>query len=210
MVLERFFSTSKKEQEVIGNIKKHIQVLITASYIFRDAVEKGDKNLMLDVAELEREADIIRRELISQIYEGAFLPFLRPNIFRFVEMVDEAFDVLEDAALEYEHIYHKLDDIKFDCHKIANINAQMCEMLLQAVDSLFYKEDLREKSLAIRIYEKSADEIKFELIEKLKDTEVKNFWEGKMLSDFINYLTRVSDLIEDASDYLNIIKISLR
>ncbi len=210
MVLERFFSASKKEQEVIGNIKKHIKTLITASYIFKDAIGKGDKDLMLDIVELEREADSIRRQLIMQIYEGAFLPFLRPNIFRFVEMTDEAFDVLEDAALEYKHIYQKLDDIKSDCHEIANINAQMCEMLLQAIDSLFYREDLRDKSLAIRIYEKNIDEIKFELIEKLKDTEVKNFWEGKMLSDFINHLTRVSDLIEDASDYLNIIKISLR
>ncbi len=210
MVLEKFFSPSKKEQEAIKNIKKHIKVLITASCIFRDAVEKGDKTLMLDVAELEREADSIRRELITQIYEGAFLPFLRPNIFRFVEMVDEAFDVLEDAALEYEHIYQKLDDIKDDCREIANVNAQMCEMLLLALDSLFYKEDLREKSLAIRIYEKKVDEIKFDIIEKMRDMEVKNFWEGKMLSDFISYLTRVSDVIEDASDYLNIIKISLR
>ena len=192
------------------NIKKHIKALITASYIFKDALEKSNKNLMFDVAEHERDADSIRRELISQIYEGAFLPFLRPNIFRFVEMVDEAFDVLEDASLEYEHIYQKLDIIKDDCHEIANINAQMCEMLLLSIDSLFYKEDLREKSLAIRIYEKKVDEIKFEIIEKMKDMEVRNFWEGKMLSDFISYLTRVSDVIEDASDYLNIIKISLR
>ncbi len=210
MVFEKFFSSGRSEQEVIKNIKKHIEILIKASYIFRDAVEKNDKSLMSDVAELEREADTIRRDLISEIYEGAFLPFLRPNIFRFVEIVDEAFDVLEDAALEYGHIYLKLDDIQYDCHKIADINAQMCEMLLLAVDSLFYKEDLREKSLAIRIYEKSVDEIKIDLTEKLQDIQLKNFWEGKMLSDFIAHLTRVSDVIEDASDYLNIIKISLR
>ncbi len=210
MVLERFFSTSKKEQEVIGSIKKHIKTLITASHLFKDALKKGDQNLMLDVAELEREADSIRRELISQIYEGAFLPFLRPNIFRFVEIIDEAFDVLEDAALEYKHIHYKVDAVKSDCCEIADINAQICEMLLQAVDSMFYGEDLREKSLAIRIYEKKIDEIKFELIEKLKNIEVQSYWEGKMLSDFINQLIKVSDIIEDASDYLNIIKISLR
>lgn len=210
MVLEKFFSSGKSEQEVIKNIKKHIELLIKASYIFKDAVDKNNKSLMSEIAELESEADTVRRELISGIYEGAFLPFLRPNIFRFVEIVDEAFDVLEDAALEYRHIYHKLDDIKYDCHKIAVVNAQMCEMLQLAVDSLFYKEDLREKSLAIRIYEKNVDEIKLDLIEKLKDIQLKDFWEGKMLSDFITHLTRVSDVIEDASDYLNIIKISLK
>lgn len=209
-MLEKFFSPTKKEQNVINNIKKHIKILLRASYIFRDAVDKRDRVIMSEIPELEREADIIRRELITEIYEGAFLPFLRPNIFRLVEIVDEAINVIKNASIEYGHIYLKLDDIKDECYKIAVINSQMIEMLLLAVDSLFYKEDLREKSLAIRIYEKNIDEIKFDLTDKLKNIELKNFWEGKILSDFISHLSGVSDVIEDASDYLNAIKISLK
>jgi predicted phosphate transport protein (TIGR00153 family) len=83
-------------------------------------------------------------------------------------------------------------------------------MLLIAFDTLFNKGDLREKTLAIRIYEKKVDEIKFDLISKLRKKEVKDFWEGRILSDFISYLTRISDVIEDASDYLHIINLSLR
>jgi uncharacterized protein Yka (UPF0111/DUF47 family) len=86
----------------------------------------------------------------------------------------------------------------------------MTEMLLIAFETLFGKGDLREKTLAIRIYEKQVDEIKFDMIKKLRDKEVKNFWHGKMLSDFISFHTRISDVIEDASDYLHIINISLR
>ncbi len=119
--------------------------------------------------------------------------------------------MLEDAALEFEYLDSKLDkEIEEDCIKIADINLKMCEMLLIAFETLFSKEDLREKNLAIRIYENKIDEIKFDLIEKLRRKEVKNFWEGKILSDFISYLTHVSDVIEDASDYLYIINISLR
>lgn len=210
MVLERFFSTSKREQEVIDDIKKHIKTFVIASQLFKDALEKNNQDLMLDIEELEREADSIRRGLISKIYEGAFLPYLRPNIFRFVEIIDEAFDVLEDAASEYKYVVMKIDAIKSDCLEIANINNRMCEMLLQSVDAMFYGDDLREKSLAIRIYEKKIDEIKFEIKEKLQHIDVKSYWEGKMLSDFINHLTRISDIIEDASDYLNAIKISLK
>jgi len=209
-VFEKFFSLNKNEQNVIKNIKKHIEILLKASYIFRDALYRGDKSIMSDIPELEREADIIRRVLIAEIYEGAFLPFLRPNIFRFVEIVDEAMNVIKNASVEYGHIYTKLDTIKDECCKIAVLNSQMIEMLLLAVDSLFFKEDLREKSLAIRIYEKSIDEIKFELTDKLKGLELKDFWEGKLLSDFISHLSGVSDVIEDAGDYLNIIKISLK
>ena len=209
-MFEKVFG-GKTEQKVIENIKKHIKTLCSAADCFKKAIEERDKDLTFCVPDLEREGDTIRREIISTIYEGAFLPFLRPNICRFVEIVDEAFDVLEDAAYEFENLDFKLDkEIEDDCINIADINLKMCEMLLIAFETLFNKDDLREKNLAIRIYEKKIDEIKFDLIKKLREKEVKSFWEGKILSDFISYLTRVSDVIEDASDYLYIMNVSLR
>ncbi|MGQ9569939.1 MAG: TIGR00153 family protein [Thermodesulfovibrionales bacterium] len=211
MLLEKVFSGGKTEQKVIENIKRHIKTLCSALDCFKKALEDNNKDQMFGVPDLEREGDVVRREIISNIYEGAFLPFLRPNICRFVEIVDEAFDVLGDAALEFDYLDSELDKvIDDDCIKIADINLKMCEMLLIAFEALFHKEDLREKNLAIRIYEKKVDEIKLDLIKKLRKREVKNFWEGKILSDFISYLTHVSDVIEDASDYLYIMNVSLR
>lgn len=211
MFVEKVLFGGKTEQKVIENIKRHITTFCSASDCFKKAIEEQDKDQMFCVPDLEREGDSIRREIISDIYEGAFLPFLRSNICRFVEIVDEAFDVLEDAAYEFEYLDPKLDEeIRDDCIKIADINSKMGEMLLIAFETLFSKEDLREKSLAIRIYEKKVDEIKFDLINNLRNKEIKDFWEGKILSDFISYLTHVSDVIEDASDYLQIIQLSLR
>lgn len=211
MLLEKVFSGGKAEQKVIENIKKHIRTLCSASDCFKKAIEGHDKDLMFCVPDLEREGDAIRREIISTIYEGAFLPFLRPNICRFVEIVDEAFDVLEDAAHMFEYLGAKLDkEIEGESIKIADMNLKMCEMLLLAFETLFSKEDLREKNLAIRIYENKIDDIKFDLIEEMRKKEVKTFWEGKILSDFISSLTHVSDVIEDASDYLYIMHVSLR
>ncbi len=199
------------EQKVIDSIKKHIQILYSASECFKKGLQGWDKDQMYCVADLEREGDSVRREIISMIYEGAFLPFLRTNICRFVEIVDEAFDVLKDASFEFENLGPKLDEeIREDCIKISDINQQMCDMLILAFDTLFNKGDLREKTLAIRIYEKKVDDMKFDLISKLRNKEVKDFWEGKTLSDFISYLTHISDVIEDASDYLHIINLSMR
>lgn len=210
MVLERFFTSGKKEQEIIEKIKNHLKTFLSALQLFRDALVENSQDSMNDIAELESEADRIRREVVSRIYEGAFLPYFRPNIFRFVEIIDEAFDLLEDAASEYKYVVKLIDPLKSDCIEIANINNQMGEMLLQSVDSMFFGDNLREKSLAIRIYEKKIDEIKFEITEKLQHIDVKTYWEGKMLSDFVEHLTHISDIIEDASDHLNIIKISLK
>ena len=208
-MLKRLFFGGKIEQEVIEKIKRHIEILCSACETFKTAIEKRDKKMMLGVFDLEREGDIIRRNIISNIYEGAFLPFLRPSICKLVEIVDDAIDLVEDAAFEYTD--SELDnETKDDCIKIADMNLKMCEIFLIAFESLLSGEDLREKNLAIRIYEKKIDEIKFDLIKRLKTKEVKSFWEGKMISDFIYHLTNISDLIEDASDYLQIINVSLR
>jgi len=208
-LLKRLFFGGKIEQEVIEKIKKHIEILCSACETFKTAIEKRDKKVILGVFDLEREGDIIRRNIISNIYEGAFLPFLRPSICKLVEIVDDAIDLVEDAAFEYTD--SELDnETKDDCIKIADMNLKMCEIFLIAFESLLSGEDLREKNLAIRIYEKKIDEIKFDLIKRLKTKEVKSFWEGKMISDFIYHLTNISDLIEDASDYLQIINVSLR
>jgi uncharacterized protein len=209
-VLKKVFG-GNAEQKVIDSIKKHMQILYSASECFKKGLQELDKDQMYCVADLEREGDSVRREIISMIYEGAFLPFLRTNICRFVEIVDEAFDVLKDAAAEFENLGPKLDpEIREDCIQIADINQQMCDMLIIAFDTLFNKGDLREKTLAIRIFEKKVDDMKFDLIGRMRNKEVKNFWEGRTLSDFISYLTHISDVIEDASDYLHIINLSMR
>lgn len=210
-MLERVFFGAKKEQKVIERISKHIQILHTAAECFKKAIEKKESEQMYCVADLEREADSIRREIMSMIYEGAFLPYLRSNICRFVEIVEEAFDLLKEAASEFDYIGQGLDkEIEEDCIQIADRNLQMSDMLLIAFETLFSKGDLREKTLAIRIYEKQVDEIKVDLIRKMTEREVKSFWHGKILSDFVSHLTRISNVIEDASDYLLIINVSLR
>lgn len=64
--------------------------------------------------------------------------------------------------------------------------------------------------MAIRIYEKKVDEIKLDLTEKVRNKEIINFWEGKNIDEFLNALVKISDIIEDASDYLYILDISLK
>jgi hypothetical protein len=209
MIFEKILSLTKKEQEVTDNMRKHIKLLCSTCDLFRTALEKDDRNLMRKLIDLERESDSIRREIISKIYEGAFLPYLRPDLCRFVEIVDHVFDVLEDTVLYY--LDRKIpEQIKGECIRVAYLNSKICEMLLITFEAMLKGDDLREKTLAIRIYEKKIDDIKFSLIKDIRKIPISNFWEGKNLSDFISGLTNVSDIIEDASDYLQIINVSMK
>ena len=210
-MFKKLFSGGNPEQAVIDKISEHIRILSTAADALREGIEKNDLELIASVSDLEREGDSIRRAIVSHIFEGAFLPFLRPFICRFVEMADQVFDELEDAAVLYGHAepYVK-GEIRENVLKVAALNTHMCEMLLIAFETLFSSGDLREKSLAIRVYEKRVDEIKFDLLEQVRSVEPANFWDGRTLARFIDYMTQISDVIEDASDYLQIINVSLR
>jgi len=97
-----------------------------------------------------------------------------------------------------------------DVNQVASLNLEMCRMLLISFEALMSGGDLREKALAIRVYEKKIDDIKFDLLADLRTIPVSDFWEGKTLSDFVSSLTSISDVIEDASDYLQVINVSLR
>lgn len=213
MVFKSLFSLGKKEQAVLAKIIGHVGMLCAACKTFRTAMDQNNRELLSAVTDLEREADVARREIFTAIYEGAFLPLLRPSVCNFVETVDKAIDLTEDVALELLEIpADRLPQLccTEDFIRVAHLNQQMAEMLAIALEALLQGENLREKHLAVRIFEKQIDDIKDDLVRKLRETEVKNFWEGKLLSDFVSHLTSISDLIEDASDYLQIMNLSLR
>ncbi|MFO7972524.1 MAG: TIGR00153 family protein [Desulfobacterales bacterium] len=209
MFLEKIFSKGNKENQVIGHITKQIKLLCTACGFFKTALETDNLNLMRQIMDIERSADNIRRDIISKIYEGAFLPYLRPDLCKFVEIVDSIFDLLKDTG--YRYLDLKLpDQLKSECVQVAFLNRRICEMLLITFESMLKGEDLREKILAIRIYEKKIDDIKFDLIRDARKIEITNFWDGEILSQFLSCLTSISDVIEDASDHLQIIHVSMK
>lgn len=209
MFLDKILSHGKKERYVIEDIRRHIELLCTACDTFVISLRNQDRNLMWEVVELEREADSVRREVISHIYEGAFLPYLRPDLCKFVEIVDEVFDLVKETAF-----YCVENDIpeplRDESIRVALLNFRMCDMLLISFEAMLKGEDLREKTLAVRIFEKKIDDIKLNLVKEVEQVPIQNFWAGKALADFLTNLTMISDIIEDASDHLQIINVSTR
>ena len=209
MFLKKILSYGKQEDEVIENVKKHLELLCLAFDSFHRGIKKNDSSMMREVIDLEREGDSVRREIIATIYAGAFLPNLRPDLCRFVEAIDRVFDSLEDTALNYSDVALP-EQIREECVRVASMNTNMCEMLAISFAAMVNGEDLREKALAIRIYEKKIDDIKFSMLKEMRTIPVDNFWQGRTLAEFVSDLITISDMIEDASDYLQIINFSMR
>jgi predicted phosphate transport protein (TIGR00153 family) len=123
--------------------------------------------------------------------------------------VDKVFDELKDTA------FHGLDcalpePLRDESIRVALLNFRMAEMLLISFEAMIKGEDLRDKILGIRIYEKKIDDIKLILFKDAEQVPTTSFWEGKKISDLLSGLTMISDFIEDASDHLQIINVSTR
>lgn len=214
MFFKRVFFGGKLESEVLGLIKEHLEILMTACETFKLALETEDDSLLSSVCDFENEGDRVRREIAMKIYEGAFLPYIRPNIYRFAEVVDEAIDKLEDTV--YDYIYLReckdktlLDMVKEDLLRITELNLKASRRLLEAFNALIEGGDLSDITVKIRVYEREVDSIKHRLSEKIRDVNV-DVWSALTFVDLLHHIVSITDLIEDAGDIIQIINVSLR
>ncbi len=211
MFFKKTFFGGKLEKEVLDLIEEHLKILMNACETFKLAFEISDTSLIKGICKLEDDGDRIRREIALRIHEGAFLPYLRPNIYRFAEVVDEAIDKLEDTVYDYLNLKSCkiLDLVKDDILKIAELNFEASKYLSKAYDALLKGEDLREITTKIRFYEREIDSIKNIIKAEMKEVDV-NVWEALTFVSFLEHIVSVSDLIEDAGDIIQMINVSLR
>ncbi|AEA47341.1 TIGR00153 family protein [Archaeoglobus veneficus] len=207
----RFMLGGSREKEVIDLFKEHLNTVRLACEIFAKAIETDDKSLLTEVCELEKTGDAIRREIALKLYEGAFLPVMRGTLYKLAETIDEILDTLEDTAVDYVRLISEIDgDVRELCVKVAVINVKMSTNLLEAFEALGNEHDLSDKTIKIRAREREVDALKYEIYKKLVKKEVSSYWEGKILSDFVDNLVDISDVIEDAADLIQILNVSLR
>jgi len=199
-----------KEREIVDLLKNLIILIREASEIFLNCLKEDDRIGIAEVCEIEKEGDRVRREIALKLYEGAFLPGIRGNLYRLAETLDEVLDTIEDATVMFMMIPKLYDDIVRSCIRIAEINLKMADELLHTFTALESEDDLKDRTIKIRIMEEEVDAIKRDIFRRLIDKEVRTFWEGIAIHNFIKHLTNVSDLIEDAGDLIQILNVSLR
>jgi len=199
----------RAEERVINGIAKMISLAFSSCEVLKKAVEERNKVLLEEVFRLERDSDEIRRNIMQEIYKGAFLPYIRPNVFRLVEKVDEMLNMAEECAMNFQ----KIDDMRFleikEIESLLELNIKLCSILAKNFTSFLKDfEKLKEGAVVIRMMEKEADNIRFAVYERLKEMEV-SYWDGHFISRFIDSLESISDVAEEAMDMLQIIVLSL-
>lgn len=200
----------KAEERVIENISQMLNLAFSACELLQKSVLERNKSLLEEISRLERDGDEIKRITAKEIYRGAFLPYLRSNILRLVEDVDDILNTTDKAGKYFRKIRNfEFLNSNYEIEKILKINITLCKILSKNFISFFKTPGkLREAVIVVRILEKEADDLKHSILENLMEMRFE-FWDGIFIFNFVEAIEEISDVIEETMDTLQVVVLSL-
>ena len=203
-----FLFKRKPEKEVINLLKEHVALSIKGIYLLNEYIEDKKNDDLNEIIKLEKEGDEIRKKIILNLYE-AFLPSMKKELNYSIEILDEALDSIKHGALIYDLMTFDLDDtIKEKCKLILNISLNMLISLDSLISVFENGGEFKGHIKDIKCGEEEIDDIHHEIYKYMVSMEIKSFWEGKLMSDFVDMITGISDFIENVADEFQIIYLS--
>jgi len=214
------FIIHKKEKHIVENIKKHVDVVAETVNGFLNALAsymEGDKEkthmYTKRTHEKESEADYWRREVGKEMYEGAFMPSIREVLFIGLDLIDKIANAAETSGDFLTLVEPEIPDtIKENLKKMIELTQLCAEKLKDAVYNLFGDatavfNDTKE----IEHLEGEVDKYVWKSIEAVfKKIEGLKFSEKIILRELILHVNSLTNKMEDASDWLDVIVLRLR
>ncbi|MFQ1021393.1 MAG: DUF47 domain-containing protein [Thermoprotei archaeon] len=205
MAIETMLKEAKMVEETIGLTEGVIK-----------AAGKGDWTLVEAeserVSSSEEKVDLIHREGMVMISEGAFFAGIREDILNLMETINNIADYSKDACRIVAQYPIKLEDYQavFSADNPMSLikKAEDAMLTLELCISQLFSNPRESVKLAMDVErkEEEGDEIKARLIKKIfqrrNSMDVLTLLE---LKDFVLWLDNVLDAIEEASDIAIII-----
>ena len=202
----------KKEQLVREKIREHMAVVVETVISMVGSIEayvKGDFDEAKDKAvlthNLESKADELRRDIISNMYKGAFFPSIREDLTNYVAKQDKMADSAESCC---DFIIAQKpgvpENLAAELLSLARLSCDCVTPLEQAVSDVFEDYDAVRSSIhTVNTKEEEADALERHLTEKVFLSENLSLAEKLHLREFIFHIVHISDVAEDAADMLD-------
>ncbi|NLH36814.1 MAG: DUF47 domain-containing protein [Thermotogaceae bacterium] len=210
------FSFAKREKEVIDNLielsHKTVEVTTILKHLFELFFADDDhfSEVFNQVKDLERNADEIRRSIISETYKGLFLPDMREVIHSLTEGIDRVVNKCESVSkiLSFQTPY---------------VPAQIREKMIGqlecaisasgsftiAVQKLFDNiDEVHHYVLQVEEFEHNEDVIEGESLKEIFSLDLP-LAEKLQLKELVINIGDIVDRTEDASDILEVLLLKL-
>lgn len=206
----------KKEKEVINLISEHAdkmeECLLTAiktiqAYLNGNIDEA--KKLGRDTDKIELQADLIRHDIRSKLYYGAYMPLLREDIYKLVESVDMVANSAEKCCDFFLNQRPNIPDfLKPDYLEVVEeslgVSGPLKHALLCYLEGICPIEVSRQHAKEIGILESKVDQIEWQITKKIFSSDL-DFSQKIHLRLCLETIVEVSDIAEDAADRLELV-----
>ncbi len=163
--------------------------------------KKLDKKVY-ELSKLEHEADIIRRQMELEFYNGAFLPFDREDRIMLTELVDTVSDMAESTGFSIS-----LSRVEFpskgqrDFEKFMDIIIETVSVLKECVEKL--DEDMGTsiaKAHQVEDLEDEADAIERKIIKTIYQLYKEDKIDILTLMELKNITTKMGNIVDQAEN----------
>lgn len=208
-----------KENSVFDAINRHMEVVRVTLEKFREMMvayldeelEKA-RELEVQVGRLESEADTLRREIETMLYEGAFLPASRGDYVRLSEEIDQVADAAESAAHTLILAKPKVPlEIKDEIISLVDAALETYETLMAGVKNLNVDVNKAlEYAKKTEDAEERADELEYDAKRKAFESETISTYAKLIWNQILTKIGDIADRAEDASDQVMLMAIKRR
>ena len=208
-----------KEKNTILCFLKHAEIIEQMTGPLQEAVDstfkkKKDFKLVMkkakEIKALEKEADIIRRQTATLLYEGAFLPVMRSRFYDLSSRTDNVADTIKNVA----NLLHYLKDKKISnnlaaiLHKLGENAAKASTLVKPALQALFEnKKEVHQIVDKIKELEEESDIHQRELFDKILFDKKMNPVTVQIIGWIGHRLSKVCDDSKKVSDTIILLKI---
>jgi len=198
---------SKDHVEMVYQCVKRLNLLM--EYFYENDFESIEKTTR-EIADLEHEADVIRRKMEIEFFNGAFLPFDREDRIILAEEVDSVADMTEETS--FGICLSKINfpiSYKTDFMELTGAVQNTVSELKRCIELL--SEDLGEalkKAHEVEILEDVVDKIERKILRRLYDDYKKDeidILTHIELKSTVLRIGNIADRAENASDRVPII-----
>ncbi|MEI6634376.1 MAG: TIGR00153 family protein [Chlamydiota bacterium] len=204
----------KKEQQVKEFMKKHLEKIRECLALFEKTisiyldgkVEEASVS-SFSVHKKEHEADEVRRDILAQLSDGAFLPFIREDYIGIVELIDKianrAKTVTQTMVIEAPKIPQEMHA---DIRTLTSKAVMTLEPLIQLAEGPLLD---KPKSMAliqeISAREQAADSVEFKLLKHLFQEVNISLAEKIIIGDLIKLISEIADAVENVGDKIQVL-----
>ncbi|TFH26721.1 MAG: DUF47 family protein [Promethearchaeota archaeon] len=201
------------------HMQKILETVVEFQRGFNIYVEERNAPLALDIFKrldlLEKEADVLRREILVNIAKSELATQMRENLSHLVKRIDRIANTTDGAArrlsgLNPEDFYSIGDEILASLVEIVHISVEVTKILYNLIKKLPETLDRETFKVCekIQAMEHEVDILHSHVYEKLnkKSGLTFNAFVAIQISNFVDMLENISDRVEDVSDYIEILK----